>query len=149
MKKLAIVVVLMLELLVIGCGNDTTTAQTDTSGNWQAVLTGGAGEASVLSFNTKFTVNGDGSLSVTSIQFLTVGTCFVSGATGSGTANVTTDATTGALSGTLTLVVQSGNPAGNTLTLNGTVDSNTTTGTWVLTGGEGCNGSGDFTMKKS
>src|SRR5262249_739325 len=109
MKKLVIVVVLMLELLVVGCGNNTTTAETDNSGNWQAVLTGGAGEASVLSFNTAFTVNGDGSLAVTSIQFLTVGTCFVSGATGSGTANVTTDATTGAISGTLTFVVQSGN----------------------------------------
>src|SRR5215475_12844683 len=99
MKKLAVSVMLMLALVLAGCGNNTTTADTDTSGNWQAVLTGGAGEASVLSFNTKFTVNGDGSLSVSSIQFLTVGTCYVSDATGSGTANVTTDATTGALSG--------------------------------------------------
>jgi hypothetical protein len=149
MKKLFVVVFLALELIVTGCGNGTATAATTASGTWQAVLTGGAAEASALSFITKFSVNGDGSLSVSSFGFLTVGTCFVSGQTESGSADLVTDTTTNLVTGTITFVVQSGSPAGNTLTLTGTESGSTITGTWVLEGGTGCQGSGDFTMTQS
>lgn len=151
MKKFAIILLVALELAVAGCGSSQTTAAADASGTWQAVLTGGAGEGSVLSFNTKFSVNNDGSVSVSSISFLTVGTCFVSGQTGSGTATLTTDST-GLVTGDVTFIVQSGTPAGNTLTLTGTESGSTITGNWTLTGGAGsddCVGGGDFTMKKS
>jgi hypothetical protein len=148
MKKFAILGLMAMALVLSSCGNDQTAAAADTSGNWQAVLTGGAGEASVLSFNTSFSVNNDGSLSVSNLAFLTTGTCFVSGGTASGTATVTTDST-GLVTGSVNYVVQSGSPAGNTLTLVGTEDGTTITGTWTLTGGEGCTGAGDFTMKRS
>ena len=148
MKKLAILGLIALLLTVVGRGSSTTAAAADTSGTWQAVLTGGAGEASALSFNTKFSVNNDGSLNVSAFSFLTVQTCFVSGGTVSGTANVTTDSN-GLVTGTISYVIQSGSPAGNTLTLSGTESGTTVTGTWTLTGNEGCSGAGDFTMKKS
>jgi hypothetical protein len=45
-------------------------------------------------------------------------------------------------------MVTSGNPSGNTLTLNGTVNGNTITGTWQLVGGTGCTGNGNFTVAK-
>jgi hypothetical protein len=151
MKKFAILGLLMLELALSGCGSTSqTTAATDTSGVWQAVMSGGAGEASALSFVTKFSVNGDGSLNISSFNFLNTDpqACFVSGQTEGGTASVTTDST-GLVTGTVTYTVQSGTPAGNTLTLTGTEDGTTITGTWALTGGGACTGAGDFTMKRS
>jgi hypothetical protein len=149
MRKLAIFGLLALSLTVLGCGSSsTTTAQTTTSGFWQAQLTGGAGEASALDFVTNFTVNGDGSLAVSSFSFFTTQTCFVSGETESGTANVTTNSSN-VVTGSVSFVVTSGNPAGNTLTLTGTENGNTITGSWTLTGGSGCTGGGSFTMTKS
>jgi hypothetical protein len=151
MKKVAIFGLLALELAFSGCGSSSpTTAASDTSGVWQAVMSGGAGEASALSFVTKFSVNGDGSLTISSFNFLNTDpqACFVSGQTESGTANVSTDST-GLVTGTVTYVVQSGTPAGNTLTLTGTENGTTITGTWALTGSGACTGSGNFTMTRS
>jgi hypothetical protein len=156
MKKLAILVLLALELAVGGCGNSTstTTTTTDASGNWEAQLTGGVGQASLLDFVTAFTVNNSGPLSITGFSFINTGTCFVSGEVETGTATLTTDSTN-QVTGTVTYTVQSGTPAGNTLTLTGNVTGTNTssalsggavTGTWTLTGGTGCTGSGNFTM---
>ena len=149
-KKVAIAGLLSLALVLSGCGTTQTTAAADTSGVWQAVMSGGAGEASALSFVTNFSVNGDGTLNISSFNFLNVNSCFASGGTESGTANVTTDVNN-VVTGTVTYVVQSGSPAGNTLTLTGTEDDTTITGTWVLTesgGSTGCSGAGDFTMTR-
>jgi len=156
MRKLAILVLLAVELAVGGCGNSTstTTTTTDASGNWEAQLTGGTGEASLLNFTTAFTVNNSGPLSITGFSFINTGTCFVSGETESGNATLATDSTN-AVTGTLTYTVQSGTPAGNTLTLTGNVTGTNSsnaltggavTGTWSLTGGTGCTGTGNFTM---
>jgi hypothetical protein len=148
MKRFVLVALLALALALSGCGskNSSTTAATTTaSGTWQAVLSGGSGEASALSFVTTFSVNDDGSLSVTGIEFITVGSCFVSAASASGTLDVTTDANN-VVTGMLSYVVQSGSPAGNTLTLLGTESGPTITGNWTLTGGAGCTGSGEFVM---
>jgi hypothetical protein len=151
MKKLAVLIVLVCELALAGCGgNTTTTAATTSSGLWQAVLAGGSGEGSVLSFNMNFTVNGDGSLSVSQFGFLTTGTCFVSGETESGTSTLVTDAS-GVVTGPISFVVQSGSPAGNTLTLTGNeTTSSDITGTWTLTAATGCTDTGGtFTMTKT
>jgi hypothetical protein len=150
MKEVAIL--LLVALMLNGCGSSTPTTQTAASGVWSADLPGGSGEASGFSFTTQFTVNGDGSLSITYFQFLTDGTCFpVSGGTQTGSMVLTTNTSTNAVTGTFTYTVQSG---GNTLTLNGTVTgtaSATTlsggsiTGAWSVTGG--CNATGEsFTM---
>jgi len=144
MKRFAVVALLALELTLGGCGGSSTTntATTTASGTWQAVLTGGVGEAATLSFVTEFTVNGDGSLSVSNIEFITGGTdsCFQSGATASGSLMVTT--TNNIVTGPLSFTVQSGVPAGNTLTLTGTENGSTITGTWSLAGSADCTDSG-------
>ncbi len=143
MKRLALVALLALEMMVGGCGGSgtTNTATTTASGTWQAVLTGGVGEAATLSFVTEFTVNGDGSLNISNIEFITGGStsCFQSGATASGSLNVTT--TNNIVTGPLSFTVQSGVPAGNTLTLTGTETGPTITGTWNLTGSATCSDS--------
>jgi len=156
MKEVAML--LLVTLMLNGCNSSSTpTAQTSAGGVWSADLPGGTGEASGFSFNTQFTVNGDGSLSITFFQFLTAGTCFpVSGGTESGSMVLTTNTSTNTVTGTFTYTVQA---QGNTLTLNGTVTgtaSGTTlsggsiTGSWAVTGDTGCNATGDsFTMKQT
>jgi hypothetical protein len=154
MKEVA--VLLLVAFMLNGCGSSskTTTTATTAPGVWSADLPGGTGGASGFSFTTQFTLNGDGSLSITYFQFLTQGTCFpVSGGTQTGSMVLTTNTTTNAVTGTFTYTVQSG---GNTLTLNGTVTGTASgtalsggsiTGTWSLTGGTGCNSTGEsFTM---
>lgn len=161
MKVVAVVLLLALTM-VSGCGGSNTrtvaTAQLAASGGWSAQLLGGAGEASGLSFTTQFTVNGDGSLSVTFFQFLTEGLCFTAtGEAPTGTMDLTLDNANQQVTGTFAFAVQS---SGDTLTLNGTVTGTetgtaltggTVTGTWTLAGGSGaCAGSsGTFTMTET
>ena len=167
MKKLALLTLLALELAVCGCGNSTpsTTTSTTTSGNWEAQLTGGTGEASQLNFVTAFSVTNSGPLGNISVGFINAGKCFATGLnaeTETGSATLTTNSTN-QVTGTLTLTIQSITPAGNTLALTGnlTGTSNGTTGTtgtlsngvvagiWQLTGGQGdpsCTGTGNFIM---
>jgi len=168
MKKLAFLTLLALGLAVSGCGNSSpsTTASTTTSGNWEVVLTGGTGQASLLDFTTAFSVTNSGPLDVTSVSFFNNGACFPPGLnqeTETGSATLTTSST-GQVTGTLTMTVQSINPPGNTLTLLngnltgtsngttttiGTLSNGVVTGTWQLTGGQGdpsCTGGGNFLM---
>ena len=168
MKKLALLIALALELAVCGCGSSTpsTTTSTAASGNWEAQLTGGKEQASLLNFVTAFSVTNSGPLSFTGLSFINAGKCFangLNGATESGSATLTTSSAN-AVTGTLTLTINSTTPAGNTLTLTGnltgTSNSTATTtgtlsngvvvGTWSLTGGQGdasCGGqSGNFLM---
>jgi len=165
MKKLAILILLALELAVGGCstGTHSTTVTTSTSGNWEAQLTGGIGEASKVDFVTTFNVtNTNGAsgqpLDITGFAFFNAGKCFVSGETISGSASITTLSTNQA-QGTMTYTVTSGTPSGNVLTLTGTTVVGTVTngtlsgggvaGTWMLTGAQGdpgCTGSGNFIM---
>jgi hypothetical protein len=159
MKKFAVLLLLACELAVGGCGSSTKTslsnAQSSTSGLWGAVLAGGEGDASgaVLGFITNFTINSDGSLNITQFSFNTNPAgmnsqpCFVS-ESASGSSSLTT--TTGnEVEGSITYVVTSTSPAGNTLTLNGTEVGTSITGTWTLAGGTGCVSNGTFTMTKS
>ncbi len=162
MKKLAILALLALEITLGGCGNSSSTSTTTTtsaSGKWQAVLVGGSGESSALSFVATFSVgSGGGTLDITGFSFLNTQACFVSGETETGSATLNTDSSNN-VTGSLSFTVQSGSPAGNALTLNGDTVTGTSssgklsggkvTGTWTLTGGAGdatCVGSGTFTM---
>lgn len=168
MKKLAILIVLALELAVCGCGssnNTSTETNTSTAGNWEAQLTGGTQQASLLNFVVSFSVINGGPLDITGFSFINAGDCFANGLNGTtqnGNANFTT-ASTGAVNGTLNFNVNSVNPPGNSLTLTGTLTgtSSATTGTpgtlsnglvigtWTLTGGQGdptCMGTGTLLM---
>jgi hypothetical protein len=157
MKEVAIL--LLAALLLNGCNSSTTTVQAAAGGIWQAQMLGGTSPAAGFSFITQFTLNGDGSLSISSFQFLTKGACFpVSGGTLSGSMILTINTSTNGVTGTFSYTVASG---GNTLTLTGTVtgtESGTTLsgtsiiGSWTLAGSGtgGCNNtSGSFTMTQS
>ncbi|HEY3973336.1 MAG TPA: hypothetical protein VGM18_10050 [Candidatus Sulfotelmatobacter sp.] len=173
MKKLAILMVLALELAVAGCGSTTpsTTTNTSTSGNWEAQLIGGTGEASKLNFITAFNVENSGPLSDITIGFINQGACFATPVTGptttetgsaSFTTNTSTDQVTGALTFSITSdlsvnqLVLTSYPNGLTGTSNGTTTTTGTLsngvviGTWQLTGGAGdpscANQSGTFLM---
>jgi hypothetical protein len=156
MKEVAIL--LLLALSLSGCGSSSSNkAQAAANDTWQAVLSGGIGAASGLSFNTQFTVNSNGSLNIESFQFLTEGSCFPvdgSGDVDSGTLDLTVNTTTNQVTGTFSYTVAAG---GNTLALTGnvsgtevnsTLNGTSITGTWTLTGGTGCSDAtgGSFTM---
>jgi hypothetical protein len=162
MKKLAILMVLALELAVAGCGTTTpTTTNTSTSGNWEAQLIGGTGEASKLNFITQFSVTNSGPLDFTStfpLRFFNEGACFATPVNGpttseSGTAAFTTNTATDQVIGTLTLTISSSLSANQlvltsypngltgtsngTTTTTGTLTNGVVVGTWTLTGGAG------------
>lgn len=167
MRKLAILVLLAMALTLVNCATTTppNVVNTSTSGNWEAQLTGGIGDASQLNFVTAFSVTNIGPLDVTGFGFINAGKCFTAGLNNSnesGTASFTTS-NSGQVTGTLSFTVNSVNPSGNSLamtgTLTGTSNGTTTTtgtlsngvvaGTWTLTGGQGdasCTGQGNFIM---
>jgi hypothetical protein len=160
MKEVAIL--LLVALLLNGCGSSKPTAQSAAGGVWSADLSGGEGSASGFSFIAQFTVASSGTLSIQNFQFLNMSSCFPidplsSGGTVSGSMDLTENMATDAVTGSMTFTVV-GN--GNTLTLTsstvtGTISGTTlsggaATGTWSLSGGTGCTGaSGSFTMSQT
>lgn len=159
MKKLAILMLLALELAVSGCGTSSpsTVTNTSTTGFWETQLIGGTGEASKLNFVTEFNVENSGPLAITSFSFINAGACFANGLNGSteaGTASFTTTSGTGQVTGQLSYTVTSVTPPGNVLTLTspeggltgtsngttattGTLTGGVAVGSWTLTGGAG------------
>jgi hypothetical protein len=169
MKKLALVALLALEIAVCGCGatnNNSTTTNTQATGNWEAQMTGGTDQASLLNFVTTFTVTNSGPLDVTGFGFFNSGACFVTGTDAesvSGNASFTTSSTntvTGTLNLTITsssngsvLMLNAGSLTGTsngTTTTTGTLSNGVVIGTWSLTPGSGttgCNsGSGTYIL---
>jgi hypothetical protein len=142
MKKLAILLAVALELAFSGCGNSTPTSTITTTANtaaWEAQLTGGTGQASLLNFVVSFSVNTTGPLDVTGFAFFNQGACFstiTNTQTVSGTTTLTTTSTD-TVTGPFTLTIKS-NTNSNTLALSGTVSgtsSGTTTTTGILSNG--------------
>jgi hypothetical protein len=167
MKKLAILILIALgALLACGHSNLAPPNETETTGNWEAQLLGGKGEASLLNFVIGFNVhNTNGGttepLTITSFGFINLGQCFVTQSP-AGSADLTTN-DENQVTGSMSLTITSRSPLGNTLTLtstNGvtgtatgttytTMTNGVVTGTWSLTGGQGdagCTGGGTFTM---
>ncbi|MFZ1006999.1 MAG: hypothetical protein WAN65_09190 [Candidatus Sulfotelmatobacter sp.] len=154
MKEVAIL--LLVAIMLNGCGSSRPTAQSVTGGVWSASLSGGEGSASGFSFITQFTVDSSGTLSFSRFQFINQGNCFpLDGGAVSGSMGLTENMATDQVTGSMTLTVASnGNtltlssPDGVTGTLTGTTLSNgSVTGTWAVTGGTGCTGGGgSFTM---
>jgi len=155
MKKLAILLVLALELAVCGCGTTppNPVINTSTNGLWEAKMLGGTNEASELGFTTTFIVENSGPLDVTSFAFFNQGSCFDNGLNEenvSGSANLITNIGTDLVTGSLQLKVNSVN-SDNVLTLStveggltgmsngttgttGTLTDGVAVGTWTLTG---------------
>jgi hypothetical protein len=141
MKRLAVAMLLVAGLTLVGCGSSNPA---NINGNWTATLTGSQN----FTFTTSIFQNNDGSVSVTKFTFSSNSPCFVSGETETGTFALSGNFN-GNVTGKFGLIVTSGTPSGNTLTLTGNANGNTITGTWSLVGSSGCNGTGNFTMNKS
>jgi len=161
MKKLLLLVFVAVELAVCGCGssnNTSTTTNTQATGNWEAQLTGGTDQASLLDFVTSFNVTNSGPLDITGFGFFNQGTCFATGTnaeTVTGNASFSTSSTnsvTGTLNLTITsttngsvLTLDPGSLTGTsngTTTTTGTLSNGVVVGTWSLqpgTGATGCN----------
>jgi hypothetical protein len=140
MKLVAVLILVAAGVGLLACGGTnttTSTAQSTASGTWQALLLDGTGNASSLNFVTTFTVDQDGTLGNVNIEFLTDDPCFTISNTAAGTLNVTISAS-GLVTGPFNFTVNSGTPAGNTLTLTGMENENVINGTWALTGSAGC-----------
>jgi hypothetical protein len=173
MKKFAILIVLALELAICGCANNApnTIVSTTTNGNWEAQLTGGTDQASLLNFTTVFSVTANSGatepLNISSLYFFNQGACFGTNfhnetVTGSVTLDVSS---TNQVTGSMTLRISS-TTSNNVLTLTapdggltgttngtpgtvGTLSNGVVSGTWTLTGGSGdpsCTGTGSFIM---
>jgi hypothetical protein len=145
MKQFAVAVVVVMGLVLIGCGSNNNSSSNTVNGTWNASLMSG-GNTPVFAFGTSMTENNDGSLNITNFSFTTSSPCFAA-ETESGSFTLGGNFN-GSVSGKFGMTVQSSTPTGNTLTLSGAVSGNTITGTWTLTGSSGCTGSGSFTMTK-
>src|SRR5947209_7480433 len=143
MKYFAVAILLVAPLTFSGCGSKSNPA--NINGNWNATLVDSA-NSTLFTFGTSLIVNGDGSLSISHFQFTSNSPCFTSAGTESGSFTLAGDFS-GNVKGSFGLNVQSANPTGATLALNGTANGNTISGTWSLTGA-GCNGTGTFVMTK-
>jgi len=145
MRQFGVVFVLLIGLALVGCGSNSSKTS-NINGTWNATLVSG-GNATVFAFGTSLQQNNDGTLSVTNFKFTTNSPCFVSGETETGSFTLSGNFN-GNVNGTFGMNVQSGDPSGNTLALDGTANGNTISGTWTLTGSGGCTGNGTFTMTK-
>ena len=144
MKQFGMGLVLALGVLLVACGGGSSRTAATVTGNWTATLTG----SEDLSFSTSLMQNSGTVVTGTNLSFTTATPCFTSGGTQTGSF-VLSGNFNGNITGAFQLVITSGTPAGNTLTLQGSVNNNTITGTWTLSGvTSGCSGSGNFTMAR-
>lgn len=147
MNRGVLAILLGLALVLGGCGNDNSTNPGNINGTWSATLTN-TDSTPAFAFTTTFTQMSGSSVGVTSLTFTTASPCFVSGETATASF-ILSGNFSGSVTGAFQLAVESGNPSGNTLTLQGTVKNNTITGTWTLVGiSSGCSGSGNFVLTK-
>ncbi|MGH9513220.1 MAG: hypothetical protein ACRD2U_13895 [Terriglobales bacterium] len=147
MKAVGISLVLLLGLMLGGCGNSNNSG--NINGNWTASLTDPTNNTGpVFAFTTSFTQMSGSSVSVTNFKFTSENdSCFGTAGTATGTFTLAGDFN-GNVTGSFSMTIQSASPTGNTLTLsNGAVTNGTVIGTWTLTG-PGCSGSGAFTLNK-
>src|ERR1700751_5050863 len=116
MKKLALLIVLAVELTVCGCGNPpiSTVVTTNTSGNWEAQLFSNNAPVSNLNFVTSFNITNTTGfpsepLDITGFGFFNSGPCFdtgLSAQTPTGTATLDTN-NAGQVTGSFTFVITS------------------------------------------
>jgi len=161
MTKLALLLLLAVELAVCGCGNPPikTVVTTNASGNWEAQLFSNNAPVSSLNFVTSFNITNtlnttvaNETLQITGFGFFNSGSCFdtgLSSQTTTGTATLNTN-NAGQVTGSFTFVVTSLSIPGNVLTLTtspngaltgvsngttttiGTLSKGVVVGTWTL-----------------
>jgi hypothetical protein len=146
-KLAAAVAILAVGLTLAGCGGGSNNNSGNVNGNWTASLTD-TGGSQIFAFTTTITQSGNGMLTINNFHFTSNSPCFVSGETESGTFTLSGDFN-GNVTGAFGFSIQSGSPSGNTLTLTGSANGGTISGSWALTGSIGCTGAGSFTMTRS
>lgn len=147
MKQMWALALIGIGLVVAGCGSGSNTI----NGNWTAALMSSSqGSSPNFNFHLTLTETGGGNLSITNLTFTTANACFASGATATGGFTLSGNMN-GVTSGGFQMNIQSAPASGNNqLSLQGTVNNNSITGTWTLAGTtSGCSGSGTFVMNKS
>jgi hypothetical protein len=148
MKSIWLVLTSALIFISVGCGGGNSQTNTVT-GNWTAALSNPDGSPA-LAFTTSLKQNsGSSTVNVNNLSFTSSSACFPGTSTATGAFAMSGDFN-GQTKGSFQMTVQSGTTmSGNLLTLQGSVNNNTVSGTWTLTSvTSGCAGSGNFTMNK-
>lgn len=148
MKHIVSTLAIALALLAGGCGSGRSNSTNNVNGNWTATLLGTKGSPS-FAFTMTLNQSSGIAVSVTNLDFTTASPCFTQGSTTASGGFTLSGNFNGMTSGTLTFLVKSMSATNNVLNLNGTVNNNTVTGTWTLSGTtSGCTGSGSFTLQR-
>ncbi len=147
-KKIATIVLLALGMSMSGCGNGNGSGPGNINGTWAFDLTNADGTLG-YTFSTTFTQESDSTLDVTNFTFTSTGPCFAGYQTSeTGTFGLMGNFN-GNVTGTFGMTITTMFPGAtnNVLTLQGTVNGHTISGTWTLTGLTGCSGNGTFTIQ--
>jgi hypothetical protein len=146
MKAFGIVTLLTLGLVLGACGGGNNNNSNNVNGNWTATLTNPDGSPA-FAFTTSLTQTGGNSVTVANLKFNTSSDCFDATTTETASFNLSGNFN-GNVTGGFGLNISTVSAAThNVLTLQGTMNGNTISGTWTLTGtSSGCTGSGSFTM---
>jgi hypothetical protein len=147
MKQSATAILLSLVLTLAGCGGGGGN-NGNINGTWTATLSNPDG-TTAFGFTTNFVQGSGNNLNVVSFQFTTSGSCF----SGEQTTETGSFALSGDFNGNVTgqfqFTISTMVIPVNRLTLTGTANNGTISGTWTLTGAPGCTGNGNFTMTRS
>lgn len=146
MKHFAVALLLGAALALVGCGSNSSSSSGNINGTWNAALVD-TNNQTYFKFGTSLVVNGDGTLSVTNLTITSPSPCFSAAESETGSFMLSGNFN-GDVKGTFNFVLTSASPAGSTLTLNGSANGGTISGTWTLGGSFGCTGNGTFTMTK-
>ncbi len=146
MTKSAIALLLSLVFTLAGCGGGNSNMG-NINGTWTATLTDAQGTA--FAFTTNFTQGSGNNLNIVSFQFTTAGACFSDQQTRETGSFVLSGDFNGNITGQFGFTISTMVVPVSTLTLMGTANNGTISGTWTLTGATGCTGNGSFTMTRS
>jgi len=150
MKRIAVAMLVALGFTLGACGGGGAGSNSgNVNGNWTATLTNPDGTPA-FAFTTSLHQNsGSSTVNVTTLSFTTATPCFDSQTSETGSFMLSGNFS-GNVTGVFGMTISTMFPGTqNILTLQGSANNNTISGTWTLTGAQsGCTGSGNFTLTK-
>ena len=149
MRRLKFTTLAFAALVLAGCGGSTgNSGPNNINGNWFASLD--TNSTTLYAFSVTLTQGAGTTVAITDFSFPQPGPCFLSDFTSAYPVAGTftqTGISNGVLNGNFSMSITTPEPGGPTLTLQGTVNGVTMTGTWTGTG-TNCSGSGSFLMSQ-